>query len=199
VVELNAAKIALGRAQSLIANNAGTQRGVDEARARVQWQAALQTAADVAPCSARRCSMLSAKIFCGSECPFMPVTIDEIHHSAPASVSSLGGKRNQPVRAAQPVAVPFSSAAAPATVDLFMKSTTRTEGSGPGESERYCAAARQTEAPSCQPRRRYDIQGGTWVYENTGPQTFTRRRIEVRFVSKGEAVLARGPKPGTRS
>jgi multidrug efflux pump subunit AcrA (membrane-fusion protein) len=44
----------------------------------------------------------------------------------------------------------------------------------------------------------YDIHGGTWVYENTAPQTFTRRRIEVRLVSDGDAILARGPAPGAK-
>ena len=44
----------------------------------------------------------------------------------------------------------------------------------------------------------YDIHGGTWVYENTAPQTFIRRRVEVRFVNKGDAVLSRGPKPGIK-
>jgi multidrug efflux pump subunit AcrA (membrane-fusion protein) len=42
----------------------------------------------------------------------------------------------------------------------------------------------------------HDIQGGTWVYQRTAPQTFVRRRVAVRFVSDALAVLAAGPPPG---
>ena len=44
----------------------------------------------------------------------------------------------------------------------------------------------------------HDVQGGTWVYENTGPLAYTRRRVEVSRVAGSEAVLARGVKPGAR-
>ena len=44
----------------------------------------------------------------------------------------------------------------------------------------------------------YDIHGGTWVYESTAPHTFTRRRVSVRWVSDGTAVLQRGPQAGAK-
>jgi len=43
----------------------------------------------------------------------------------------------------------------------------------------------------------YDIHGGEWVYEQIAPQKFSRRRVEVRHVVNGNAILARGPKAGT--
>jgi len=43
----------------------------------------------------------------------------------------------------------------------------------------------------------YDIQGGTWIYEALADHTYTRRRVEVRDVLEGFALLARGPAPGT--
>ena len=42
----------------------------------------------------------------------------------------------------------------------------------------------------------YDIQGGTWVYEQTAPQTFVRRRVQVEFVRDGLAILGQGPPAG---
>jgi RND family efflux transporter MFP subunit len=42
----------------------------------------------------------------------------------------------------------------------------------------------------------HDIQGGTWVYQRTAPQTFVRQRVAVRFVSDTLAVLASGPPSG---
>jgi RND family efflux transporter MFP subunit len=43
----------------------------------------------------------------------------------------------------------------------------------------------------------HDIHGGAWVYEALGNHTFARRRVEVRDVVGGFAVLSRGPEPGT--
>ena len=39
----------------------------------------------------------------------------------------------------------------------------------------------------------YDLFGGTWVYERTAERTYVRRRVEVRYVRDGVAVLASGP------
>jgi RND family efflux transporter MFP subunit len=44
----------------------------------------------------------------------------------------------------------------------------------------------------------YDIQGGTWVYENSAANVYTRRRVEVSSVENGMAVLRRGPSAGTK-
>lgn len=44
----------------------------------------------------------------------------------------------------------------------------------------------------------YDIHGGTWVYENPSPNTFIRKRVELKTVTDGKAILVRGPAPGTK-
>ena len=44
----------------------------------------------------------------------------------------------------------------------------------------------------------YDLNGGAWVYEAMGKHVFARRRIVVDHVVGPEAVLALGPKPGTK-
>jgi len=38
-----------------------------------------------------------------------------------------------------------------------------------------------------------DINGGEWVYEQVAPQTFVRRRVRIRYVDDGTAVLAVNP------
>jgi len=43
-----------------------------------------------------------------------------------------------------------------------------------------------------------DIYGGTWVYEQTGDHAYTRRRVVVKYVRDGDAVLESGPRPGTK-
>jgi hypothetical protein len=44
----------------------------------------------------------------------------------------------------------------------------------------------------------YDISGGTWVYENTAPRTFIRRRVNVSRVANGMAILQQGLAIGTK-
>ena len=44
----------------------------------------------------------------------------------------------------------------------------------------------------------FDVNGGTWVMENTTGRTFARRRVEVSFVKDGMAVLKSGPNEGAK-
>ncbi|MBX9815389.1 MAG: efflux RND transporter periplasmic adaptor subunit, partial [Sphingomonas sp.] len=43
-----------------------------------------------------------------------------------------------------------------------------------------------------------DINGGEWVYVETAPNAFERRRVEVSRIAGDRASLARGPAPGAR-
>ncbi|MFC1661548.1 efflux RND transporter periplasmic adaptor subunit [Gemmatimonadota bacterium] len=43
----------------------------------------------------------------------------------------------------------------------------------------------------------HDIHGGTWIYEAIGDHAYARRRVEVKDVVEGYAVLTRGPEAGT--
>ena len=43
-----------------------------------------------------------------------------------------------------------------------------------------------------------EVYGGTWVYERIGDRTYTRRRVVVRYVRDGDAVLDSGPRVGTK-
>ncbi len=42
----------------------------------------------------------------------------------------------------------------------------------------------------------HDIHGSAWVYEQTAPHVFARRRVAVRDTAGGVAVIVRGLKPG---
>jgi RND family efflux transporter MFP subunit len=42
----------------------------------------------------------------------------------------------------------------------------------------------------------HDIHGSVWVYEQTGPRVFVRRRVEVRDTAGGLAIVVRGLNPG---
>ncbi|MFN9296905.1 MAG: membrane fusion protein MtrC, partial [Acidobacteriota bacterium] len=43
----------------------------------------------------------------------------------------------------------------------------------------------------------YDIQGGTWVYEQAANHRYLRRRVQIHHAARGIAYLASGPAPGT--
>lgn len=126
--------------------------------------------------------------------------LNQVNRGASANVTSIGGSRSEPVRVAQPVIVPFSASAAPATVDLFYEVDNADGKLRPGEQVSVAVPLQGETESSVVPAAAvlYDIHGGTWVYENTAPQTFIRRRVEVRFVASDDAVLSRGPKPGIK-
>jgi hypothetical protein len=44
----------------------------------------------------------------------------------------------------------------------------------------------------------HDIHGGQWVYEQTAEHAYSRRRVQVARLSGGDAVLASGPKVGSK-
>ena len=44
----------------------------------------------------------------------------------------------------------------------------------------------------------FDVQGGTWVYAQTAPRTYARRRVVVGYTAGADAVLAAGPPAGTK-
>ena len=200
-VQLDAAKIALARAENLVSSKSGTQRGVDEARTQAQLaEAALRTARE-------RRALLGAALFDAVRkdvlwvrVPVYAGDLDRINGSASASIGSLGGGTNSLRRAAHPVAVPFSPAAASATVDLFYELDNADGTLRPGQKVTVAVPLEGETESAVVPAAAvlHDIHGGAWVYENTAPRTFTRRRVEVRYVSDVGAVLARGPRPGVK-
>jgi multidrug efflux pump subunit AcrA (membrane-fusion protein) len=99
---------------------------------------------------------------------------------------------------AKPVEAPPSANAAAATVDLFYELPNSDGALRPGQRLGVALPLRAEEESLVVPWSAvlHDIHGGTWVYEATGPQTFVRRRVQVRYVVDSMAVLATGPKPG---
>lgn len=200
-IDLTAAKVSAGRAENLVANKAGPQRAADDARAQLQLaQASLQTARE-------RRALLGAPLFDSLKgdllwvrVPVYAGDLDDLDKSAPARVTMLGSSTNKLSRFARPVDVPFSPAGSPATFDLFYELDNKDGSLRPGQKVSV-SVAMQGEAESLVVPRAaviYDIHGGEWVYENTGAQTFARRRIEVRFANETHVILVRGPKVGTK-
>jgi multidrug efflux pump subunit AcrA (membrane-fusion protein) len=101
---------------------------------------------------------------------------------------------------AKPVAAPPSANAAASTVDLFYEVPNKDGGLRLGQKVGVTIPYRGEEESLVAPWSAvmHDVQGGTWVYENTGPLAYTRRRVQVSRVAGDEAVLSGGVKPGAK-
>ena len=119
--------------------------------------------------------------------------------SKPAFVTTLGSSRL--ARPAVRITAPPTANPTSASVDLFYE----VQGSGetplrPGERVTVQLPLKATERGLVVPDRAvlYDINGGTWVYEDRGNGIYARRRIDIARHAGNLAVVARGIEPGTR-
>ncbi len=101
---------------------------------------------------------------------------------------------------ARPVHAPPTADANAATADLYFALPNNNQALRPGQRVGVTLAARGLESSLMIPWSAvlHDIQGATWVYENTAAQTFVRRPVEVRSVANNQAVLARAPAAGAK-
>lgn len=116
-----------------------------------------------------------------------------------AIVASMATSGKSGEQRAVPVNAPPSANPLTATVDLFFALD---------NVRRYAPGQRVVVAIPMQGEKEsitvpwssviHDIYGGTWVYEHRAPQTYVRRRVQIRFVANDVAVLASGPAVGTK-
>jgi len=132
----------------------------------------------------------------------VPVYVGELKDlSANRSVviHPIGATPGSGGRAARRVAGVPSANAAAATADLFFEVENSPLTLRPGEKVGVSFGAGKSDALIAPwSAIIHDINGGTWVYENTAPQTYSRRRVEVLYVRDGFAALARGPRAGAK-
>ncbi len=117
-----------------------------------------------------------------------------------AKVQNLGDAPNAPSRSARPVKAPPSADAVANTADLYFELSNADGSLRPGQRVGVTLSLKGSTDSLVVPWSAvvYDINGGAWVYENTAPQQFVRRRVEVTRVAGSQAVLARGPAVGTK-
>jgi RND family efflux transporter MFP subunit len=112
-------------------------------------------------------------------------------------LSSYSGAENEII--AQPVQGPQTADPLNTSADFFYEISNADMKFRPGERVSVTVSLKQEQTSLVIPFSAivYDIQGGTWVYENPTPLIFIRRRVEVARVDKGIAILRRGPAAGT--
>jgi RND family efflux transporter MFP subunit len=118
----------------------------------------------------------------------------------PADVGDLADAPGTPRVAAKPVVAPPSGDALAATVDLFYEVPNPDHLLSPGQKVGVTLTLKGDRVGLVVPKPAvyYDLQGGTWLYEQVKDHTYARRRIEVDRIVGDQAVLTRGPKPGTK-
>jgi membrane fusion protein, heavy metal efflux system len=101
---------------------------------------------------------------------------------------------------ARPIAAPPTATPLASTVDLYYQLENPEGHLRPGERMtvrvRLQGGSQQRVVPWSAVM--HDINGGTWVYENTAEHTYVRRRVQVRYVLDDLAVLETGPSVGAK-
>jgi len=127
----------------------------------------------------------------------------EIDTSGSVSVREYGQTDHHGNVTAEPVIAPPSANPNTATVDLYYALQAPEPWIRPGHKV-------AVQVPLAGETKRltvpwssvvFDIHGGSWVYHQVAPQTFTRLRVEIEYVHDtvdgSVAVLRRGPPLGT--
>ncbi len=232
---VDAARIRFNRAEQLLRDRAGSEKGVEQAReelslAENDLKAARERLAryDQAPISGDVAVTITAprdgmiqKLFvspgqtvAGGAPLFEIVSLATVWIRVPVYVGDLGViDRRQTARihplnepagqsalAARPVNAPPTATPANDTADLYFELANPDAALRPGQKMGVTLAEKATEESLVVPWSSvlHDIHGGAWVYENTAPQQYVRRRVEVRRVVNSLAVLGRGPAPGAK-
>ncbi len=133
----------------------------------------------------------------------VPVYVGDLREIAPnqsAKIHNLADAPGAASRLARPVKAPPSADALSNTADLYFELANSDGSLRPGQRMGVTLALRGKTESLAVPWSAvvYDINGGAWVYENTSPQTYVRRRIEIGRVVNSLAVLSRGPAVGAK-
>ena len=133
----------------------------------------------------------------------VPVFVGEEESIDPDKDAAIGGLADapgKPTRPAKPVHTTPSANALTTTVDLYYEVENHDGKLRPGQRVGVTLPLKGEAESLVVPYAAilYDHNGGAWVYEAMGKHVFARRRVVVDHVVGPEAVLAMGPKPGTK-
>jgi membrane fusion protein, heavy metal efflux system len=126
--------------------------------------------------------------------------LGDIDRGASARIVPLGASGASPGVAAQPVVAPPTADAATAAVDLYYAAANAGGSLRPGQRVGVRVPLASPAQSLVVPRAAvlHDAYGGSWVYEARPSHAFVRRRVSVRDLVDGLAVLDQGPPSGTK-
>jgi RND family efflux transporter MFP subunit len=117
-----------------------------------------------------------------------------------AAVGGIADAPGKPTKPARSVRTTPSANALTTTVDLYYEVENHDGKLRPGQKVGVTLPLKGDAESLVAPYAAvlYDLNGGAWVYESLGDNKYARRRVIVDHVIGPEAVLAMGPKPGTK-
>ena len=109
-------------------------------------------------------------------------------------IGNLSKRAQEPLLEAKPVVAPPSANALAGTVDIFYQFDNATAKYSPGHRVGVTIPLKGEVESLTIPWGAviHDVQGGTWVYEQTVEHTYVRRRVVVQYVVGETAVLKDG-------
>jgi RND family efflux transporter MFP subunit len=129
----------------------------------------------------------------------VPIYAGEAAMFSPGRSVSIETLSGAPIGLARPVAAPPTGDPLAATVDFYYEAPAGTHVWKPGERVAVSIGSSASTTFSAVPYSAvvYDIQGGSWVYEQAANRRYIRRRVQIHHTASGIAYLASGPAPGT--
>lgn len=126
--------------------------------------------------------------------------LDSIDRAEPAQVGKLSDPPGTRLPSAKPVIAPPSANPLAATIDLFFELPNPEGKLHPGQRLGVTIPLSDSNQSLTVPWSAviFDVHGGTWIYAQTAPRTYTRKRVVVLYTAGADAVLAAGPTAGTR-
>lgn len=188
-VQIDGAKIAVERAQKMLSAEAGSVRGVDEAKTALQLAEAAMTTA-----KAQRL-LLGDSVGNGTR-KWLRVAI----YSAEAANLDAKAAASTGKLSAKPVSGPPTANALTNTVDWYYELPADTKLRAGERVAVEIATLESKDERLVVPFNAvlHDIHGGQWVYAQTAEHTYTRKRIQVARIAGNDAILASGPAAGTK-
>ena len=112
-----------------------------------------------------------------------------------AHIGPLTARPSPDTRPARSISAPPSANAMAGTIDLYFTLPNPDGALAPGQRVAATLSLKEIASDLTVPWSAviHDIHGGTWVYVNIAPHTYVRRRVQVRHVHEGTAVLKSGP------
>jgi hypothetical protein len=187
---LDGARRSLARAQRMLADDAGSEREVDDARTQV-------AVAEAALAGAQRQRALLGPAGASADgarlwvrVPVYASEAREIDTAREARVGDPSGSAEPSLRA-QPVrGAPRTRSVSPAVDVLYeVRDAARELRIGQQVGVRVPLRGARDGVVVPASALLYDAEGGTWVYERVAPQTYARRRVQIEAVVDADAAL----------
>jgi len=185
------ARIALARAEQMLADGAGSQREVDDARTQAAVAAAQLAAAESQLALLGSGELPSAGARVWVRVPVHASEAAEIDAKREARVGGISGRANEPSLRALPVSRPPAARSSSPAIDFFYELRDADGALRLGQRVGVTLPLRSAEPAVVVPWSAvvYDADGGSWVYERVAPNTYARRRVQIAAVVGAEVAL----------